>query len=258
VKRHFCEIWQHRSLVLALVWRELGARYRGSTLGFLWTLANPMLQLGVYTLLFGIYLNSAIPHYPVFLFVGLLPWTWFSGGVQAGALSIVSAASLVTKARLPPQVFPVVAVVAQFVNFGLSMLVALPVVAIVTRPLDMQALQFLPLIALQALLTYAVALSVAALSVRFRDVIPLTTSLLTFWFFITPIVYGAQTIPARMRTVAQLNPMAVLVEANRAVLLEGARLHWTALGGVLAEAVVLIMLAVLLFERMRPRFAEVL
>src|SRR4051794_41709424 len=99
--RHFRELYQYRGLLLSLVQRELKARYRGSVLGFFWTFLNPLLHMLVYTLLFGVVLKNDIPSYPYFMFVGLLPWIWFTSSVGGGTSAISDRRDLLTKVRFP-------------------------------------------------------------------------------------------------------------------------------------------------------------
>src|SRR2546430_1188038 len=104
--RNFRELYQYRALLWSLVQRELQARYRGSVLGFLWTFLNPMLQMSVYALVFKMLMRQQIEHYTYFMFIGLLPWIWFTSSVGAGASSISDRRDLLTKVRFPAQVLP--------------------------------------------------------------------------------------------------------------------------------------------------------
>ena len=119
--RNLQELWQYRALLWNLTQRELKARYRGSALGFLWTFVNPLLLMAVYALVFGVIQKSNIPHYTYFVFVGLLPWIWFSTSVGAGASTISDRRDLLTKVRFPAQVLPATVVGTNLVNFLLSL-----------------------------------------------------------------------------------------------------------------------------------------
>src|SRR5688572_16758110 len=109
--RNFQELYQYRGLLLSLTQRELKARYRNSVLGFLWTFLNPTLQMVVYTLVFSVFMRQNIQSYTYFMFVGLLPWIWFSTSVGAGASAISDRRDLLTKVRFPAQVLPASVVV---------------------------------------------------------------------------------------------------------------------------------------------------
>ncbi|HEY0093210.1 MAG TPA: ABC transporter permease, partial [Archangium sp.] len=118
--RHFRELYQYRGLLLSLVQRELKARYRGSVLGFLWTFLNPTLHMLVYGLLFGVVMKNQVEHYPFFMFVGLLPWIWFSTSIGVGASAISDRRDLLTKVRFPAQVLPASVVLTNLANYVLS------------------------------------------------------------------------------------------------------------------------------------------
>src|SRR5687767_6377757 len=119
--RNLRELYQYRGLLLSLTQRELKARYRGSVLGFLWTFLNPTLQMVVYTLLFSVYMRQQIEHYPYFMFIGLLPWIFFSSSVGGGASAISDRRDLLTKVRFPAQVLPASVVATNLCNFLLSL-----------------------------------------------------------------------------------------------------------------------------------------
>ncbi|HEX8435755.1 ABC transporter permease, partial [Archangium sp.] len=119
--RHFRELYQYRGLLISLVQRELKARYRGSVLGFLWTFLNPTLHMLVYALLFTVVMRQNIPNYAFFMFVGLLPWIWFSSSVGAGASTISDRRDLMTKVRFPAQVLPSTVVATNLINYTLSL-----------------------------------------------------------------------------------------------------------------------------------------
>ncbi len=119
--RNFRELYQYRGLLFSLVQRELKARYRGSVLGFFWTFLNPTFQMLVYALLFSVYMRQRLENYTYFMFVGLLPWNWFSSSLSGGASSISDRRDLMTKVRFPAQVLPATVVVTNLCNFLLSL-----------------------------------------------------------------------------------------------------------------------------------------
>ena len=119
-------LYKHRELISVLVAKQLKLRYRGSILGFLWTLLNPLLLMLVYTLVFSVYFRLDMEKYPAFLFSGLLPWIWFSSSLQQGVTSILDGAGLVTRSQFPAEVLPVVTVTSNAVNFLLTLLLLFP------------------------------------------------------------------------------------------------------------------------------------
>src|SRR3954454_12787431 len=115
--RNLRELYRYRALLWALIQRELQARYRNSVLGFLWTFLNPMLHMAVYALLFKVYMRQNIPNYTYFMFIGLLPWIWFSTSIGSGASAISDRRDLLTKVRFPAQVLPAVVVTTNLLNY---------------------------------------------------------------------------------------------------------------------------------------------
>jgi lipopolysaccharide transport system permease protein len=255
--RNLRELYQYRGLLLSLVQRELKARYRGSMLGFLWTFLNPTLLMLVYALVFTVYMRQQVKNYLFFQFVGLLPWIWFSSSVMGSSSSISDRRDLMTKVRFPAQVLPATVVVTNLSNylFSLPLMFILgavhgqwPTWHMVAAPL---------VVLLQLLLTLGVAYVVAALNVTFRDLQHIVGNLLTFGFFVTPVLYQASTIPERWRDLVVLgNPMAVLITSYQAIFYEHRLPPLLPLLYVAILSLVLMWGASHLFERRREEFAE--
>jgi ABC-type polysaccharide/polyol phosphate export permease len=254
---HVRELYRHRALLAALVWRDLTARYRGSILGYFWTLLNPLLLLGAYSLVFTRYTQAVdLDGYPVFLLVGLLPWLWLSGSVALGANSVVGGANLITRVCFPPQVLPAVTVLSTLVNFLLALPVAILAGALVGLPPG-PALALLPVVvALELVFLYAVALALASLTVRFRDVGLLAQSVLTIWFFLTPVTYPLAGVPEDYRALMLANPAMPLLVAFQDILFFRRAPDAGYLLLALAWTTGLLLVAVRIFDALRDSFAE--
>jgi lipopolysaccharide transport system permease protein len=255
--RNLRELYQYRGLLLSLTLRELKARYRGSVLGFLWTFLNPTLQMLVYTLLFSVYMRQQIEHYTYFMFIGLLPWIWFSSSVSGGASSISDRRDLLTKVRFPAQVLPASVVATNFCNFLLSMPLLIVLGLFLGRWPTWHIVAFPLVVLTQLCVTLALAYLVSAINVTFRDLQQLVTNLLMMWFFITPIFYRATTIPEEFRAVMVLgNPMAVIVLSYQSIFYDHELPAMGPLAMWLGIALVLLSVASVIFERRREEFAE--
>ncbi|HVS02671.1 MAG TPA: ABC transporter permease [Thermoanaerobaculia bacterium] len=220
----------HRGLLLTLTSRELAARYRGSLLGFFWSLVNPLLLLAVYTLVFDLVfqpkMGDARP-YAVFLVCGLFPWIWLSGALLDGTSSLLANAGLIRKAVFPAEVLPMVSVLSHLVHFAL----ALPILfaaLIGSRLLGFDVggwtVLLLPLaIAAQLPFTAGLALALAALNVHFKDVRDLLQNALTLLFFLTPILYPPSAVAhlPLVRTVIAANPVTPFVRCYQQLLFAG-------------------------------------
>src|SRR5512140_1795503 len=140
--RNLRELYQYRGLLLSLTQRELKARYRGSWLGFLWTFLNPTMQMAVYSLLFSVWMRQKIDHYTYFVFIGLLPWIWFTSSVVGGASAISDRRDLLTKVRFPAQVLPTTVVTTNLVNFLLAVPLLLLLGVVLGHPMTWHILLF--------------------------------------------------------------------------------------------------------------------
>jgi len=257
LKDHFAELVRYRALIESLVWREVRARYRGSMLGFLWTLLNPLLLLLVYSLVFTKVTRAVdIPNYAVFFFVGILPWLWLSTSVSAGSVAISQGGNLITRVCMPPQVLPAVTVLSNLVN----LLLALPVALLAAAWFEVYptwALIALPIVLLNQLaFCYGVALLLSTLTVRFRDVQFLVQNLITFWFFLTPIAYPYHAVPGQFRILIMANPATAIILPYQQTIYY--RIFpspvYLALGA--GWSAVLLLLALVVFEASRDTLAE--
>jgi ABC-type polysaccharide/polyol phosphate export permease len=252
----FVELFAYREVFLALVWRELKSRYRGSILGYLWTLLHPLLLMTIYSLVFAVYMRIDIPKYPVFVFSGLLPWMWFSSAMLASTTSIIEGGGLIKRTAFPPQILPAVAVTSTLVNF----LLALPLLLAFVIGWGLRvswALLMLPvLILIQYLLTLGLALPLSMVTVRYRDLQHLIASLMTLWFFVTPILYPVSFVPASLRAFVWLNPLAPLMTAFQETLYQGRLPALRELAVVAAVAIAVFMLAVRFCAQRRWRVVE--
>jgi ABC-type polysaccharide/polyol phosphate export permease len=259
---NLAQLTKYRGLIQSLVVRELKARYRGSVLGFFWSFVNPLLLLLIYTFVFKYVLpglhSKAIEPYALFMFCGILPWTWFSSSLNEAASSLIAGGNLIKKVLFPAEILPIVNVLAGMVHFFLG----LPIVAVFLiwyqRPPDVFDLLWFPLVVLvQVLFTTALALFLSALSVHFRDIRDILSNLLTLWFFATPIIYWNQEAPRLSKQILDWNPMTHLVVSYQEILFfpgpMGHQKWLLALGGV---SIVLFLAGYWVFDRLRDSFAE--
>jgi ABC-type polysaccharide/polyol phosphate export permease len=254
----------YRYLFSQLVRRELRRKYKGSTLGVLWYLVNPLVLLGAYTLMFGHVIKvQNIPDFPIFLMIGLMVWTFFQQSLLAAAESLIEQGALVRKARFPRESIPASAGVVQLVTFG-AILVLLTPLAIAIRGTLQPALLLLPvLVALLFCFVLGCALIVSVLHAYFRDVAPTLTAALLPWFFLTPIFLQLDSLafvknnPIFGTLLGWANPIAPFIEAMRSVLYSGTAPDWGRLVYVLAAAAVALALGTTVFRRMEGDLAVV-
>ncbi|MHB1846644.1 MAG: ABC transporter permease [Deltaproteobacteria bacterium] len=251
------ELFQYRALVWALTSRELRARYRGSLLGFFWTFVNPLLLMSVYALVFSVFFQQQIPHYTFFMFVGLLPWVWFSNSVNGGTTSLSSKRDLLTRVKFPPQVLPAVVILAELVNYLLALPLMLGLGLFSSTGVH-PSIAWLPVVLLlQAAFTVGLVLLTSALNVFYRDLQHVLANLLTLWFFLVPVIYRANSIPPAFRAlVIRADPMAVFVTSYQAIFYDGVHPDLAALAIAAAASVLLLALGVGVFEGRRDELPE--
>lgn len=262
-------LFRYRSLLLTLTQRELKARYRGSVLGFFWSLFNPLMLLVVYSFVFNTIFASRDDHvtaygpYALFLATGVVPWTWVQASWLEGTQSLLANAGLIRKATFPAELLPMVSVLTNLVQ----LLLALPVVLLgfVVTALLGQATQLGPTVVVVPLIVLlqvpqlaGLALGFAALNVHFKDIRDILGNLLTLLFFLTPILYSLKTLEPFpwVYRVAALNPFTPFVRGYQEAIfygrLPGAEL-W--LGMILASAV-FFALGAGLFSRLSETLVE--
>lgn len=250
------DCYAHRVLIHSLVARQLRARYRGSLLGFVWTFLNPLLLMLVYSLVFTVYMRFDMEHYSAFMFSGLLPWIWFSSSLAESTNSIISSGSLITRAMFPPEVLPVVSVLANGANF----LFSLPVLFIIFLFSGVDfgiALIALPIvIIIQLILTLGLSFFLSALNVQYRDVQHLLANILVFWFFLCPVIYPLQKVPDQFRIFTLGNGMGSLIVAYQEILFHQRFPSWGMLAAVGALSLAVLFLGDRVFRRYRESFAE--
>jgi ABC-2 type transport system permease protein len=264
-------------LLRNLVRKDLKVKYKGSTLGFTWSLANPLLLLAVYYVVFQVILPGRIPNFAVYLMSGLLIWNAFASAAMGASTSVVGNANLVKKVRFPLPVLPLSAVGFAAVHFVLQMLVLIVVVLAIGHPFfGWQLLLAFPALAVALIFTVGLSMLVAALNVRFRDTQHLLEVGLLAWFWLNPIVYDVGLVRDKLGSwagVYWLNPMADIVatmqraiyktpyatvNGQRQLILADPGYTWylTHLCIALAMGLVLVVLGLRVFRKRSADFAE--
>lgn len=215
-------VWHHLQLIGALTVRDLKVNYDRSFLGFAWTLASPLLQLGVLYIVFHAILDMGGPNYPAYVFIGLLSYGWFQSSAVASCWAVIRSPELILRPEFPRWVLPIIPVTVGAVQFVLALPLAFLLAILVGGDIGAVAL-WLPLIfLLQALVTVPIAYTAAALNSHYRDVQQIIQVVTLLLFFLTPIFYSRSDIPAELGWISVINPMAYLVDAYRATILGSA------------------------------------
>ncbi len=253
------ELWEYRELLYFLVWRDIKVRYKQTLLGAAWAIIQPFLTMVVFSLFFGNLArvpSDGVP-YPLFAYVGLVPWVFFANGLTLSSNSLVGSAHLITKVYFPRLAIPISTVLSGIVDFVLAFIVLLGMM-VFFGVFPTWNIIFLPVFLLLALTTsLGVGLWLSALNVQFRDVRYIVPFLTQFWLFATPIAYPGSLLSEPWRTLYALNPMVGVVEGFRWALLgtntgPGLMILVSSLA-----ACALLVSGALYFRRMERTFADV-
>jgi ABC-2 type transport system permease protein len=212
--RTLVAVFRYRELLRNLVAKDLKLKYRGSVLGFLWSLLNPLLMIGVYTIAFKYILQTRSEGFVFYVMLGLLAWTFFVNSVLMSAGAIVDNGGLVKSVFFPRAILPLATVLFNFAQYLLTALVFLPVLHVLYGVTPAAPMLLFPVfLGLQVLFTIGVALMVATGTALFRDVRHFLEFGLAALFWLTPIVYPLEQIPERFRTLVLLTPMSPFIVA---------------------------------------------
>ena len=245
-----------RDLVLVLTQKEIKVRYKNSWLGYAWSIANPLAFALVYLVTFKTFMRIDIPHYSLFLITGLFPWQWLSNSIGMAPGIFLGNATLLKKVRFPRNLL----VASTVLNDGIHFVISIPVIAGFMLAYGFfpswSWLIGIPLLAVpQFLMAYGLALAIASLNLFFRDLERLTTLLLAFLFFLTPIFYSESMMPSRYRALLYINPAAPLILSWRRLFLSGS-IDWPAMAIVYLYATLALALGVLIYLKLSWKFAE--
>jgi len=260
--QNLARLFRYRGLIQSLVSRELKARYRGSFLGFFWSFVNPLLLLGIYTFVFStIMVNTEEKTKPfaVFMFCGILPWTWFAASMLEASNSLISGGNLIKKVLFPAEVLPIVSVLSNMVHFFLGLPILFGFMVYYGHLPQYPGVLWFPLIVLiQLIFTLGCVLILSALTVHFRDLRDLLANVITLWFFATPIIYlySLETVAAYLKYF-RWNPMYHLIVSYQESLFFREFGHHSSLLLLGGLSIVFFFAAYWLFDRLRDSFAEV-
>ena len=252
----------HLFLLKELVKRDFQGRYAGSLLGFVWSFVQPLWLLLLFTFVFSTVMQVRIPalaashiHFASFLFCGLLPWMALQEGVLRASTSITDNATLVRKLRFPAEVLVLAVILAALLHEGIAAIMFTAVLAAV-GDLAWRGLPVLLLaLPLQLALTLGLGLLLGSVHVFFRDTAQVLAMVFTGWFYLTPIVYPIEAVPARFRSLVELNPLTALVELYRQAFLGGTATVSATLSLALVAAVLLCS-GLWLFRRLKTTFVD--
>lgn len=251
------ELFDYRQMIISLIKKELRGKYKASFLGMMWTFISPLFQLIIYTIVFSTIMRSGIEKFYIFLFVGLIPWLFFSSSITGGATSVVYQENLIKKIYFPRIILPISYVTSAFINMLLTFIVIFAVLIISRFGFNLQALLLLPVVMLiEYILALGIAMLTSAFTVYFRDLEYILGILVMAWMYLTPILYTIEQVPEEFRYLFSLNPMAPIIVAYQEILYHKQLPQMSTLLSAFVIGVIFLVVGSVIFAHMQKRFVE--
>lgn len=248
-------LWSYRGFILGSVKREFQSKYRNSLLGAAWTVLNPLAMIVVYTVVFAEVMRARLPGvdggfaYSIYLCAGLLTWGLFAEIVGRGQSVFIDNANLLKKISFPRMCLPVVIILNALLNFAIVFGLFIAFILISGNFPGDAFVAMLPLLGILVLFSIGLGITLGVLNVFFRDVGQFFGIFLTFWFWLTPIVYPASALPDGIREAMVWNPMAALMDGFQQILIANRWPQWETLWPIFSLSVFFCVTGLALFRR---------
>jgi lipopolysaccharide transport system permease protein len=260
-QQYWKDIWRYRELFYFLAWRDILVRYKQTAIGMAWALIRPFLTMVVFTVVFGnlAKLPSEGVPYPILVFAGMLPWQFFSTALSECSNSLISNANLISKVYFPRLIVPTSAVIVSFVDFMISGIILLGLMAWYNYVPSWRILTLPLFIGIAFAASVGVGLWLAALNVEYRDFRYIVPFIVQFGLYISPVGFSSNIVPEKWRLLYSLNPMVGVIDGFRWAILGGeSKLYWS--GFILSVGLVVLLLisGIWYFRKMERTFADVI
>ena len=255
----FSELLEYRDLFFFLVWREIKVLYAQTILGLLWALLQPLVQIILFTVIFGKVAKVPSDGIPYLLFstVAIIPWTYVSTSMTESSQSLITGQNMLGKVYFPRLLFPLTPILARLLDFGISILIIMAV-AVYYRIVPTWNLLLFPLFVIFMMsISAAVGTWLSAMAIRFRDVKLAMPFVIRMLMYTAPIVYSASSIPEQYRIIYSLNPLVGMTEGFRACIL-GTSIPWIFIWPGIATTAILLISGIFYFKRMESVFVDVI
>ncbi len=252
------ELWEARELLYFLVLRDVKVRYKQTVLGVAWAVLQPLFTMVIFTVIFGRFAkipSDGVP-YSLFVFAGLLPWTFFSANINQASMSLMNQQSLLTKIYLPRLFVPSASIGTGLIDFGVSLVVLAVMMLWYGVGVGPGVLAIIPLLVLAGAASLGIGLTMAALIVAYRDFRYVVPFLLQSWMFVSPVIYPVSIVPAKWQPLLALNPMTGIIDGFRSALLG---LPWNPTTLLISSASAMAMLGygLFYFRKTERTFADI-
>jgi lipopolysaccharide transport system permease protein len=257
-KNYWKDLWRYRELFYILAWRDLKVRYKQTVIGAAWSIIRPVLTTIIFTIIFSRLAKLQAPGatpYALMVFVGMLPWQFFSNALSEASMSLIGNTNLITKVYFPRMIVPASSVITSLVDLGISLGIMV-CMFFVYRFMPVWTIIFLPVfIAIAFITAIGVGLYVTALNVKYRDFRYIIPFIVQFGLYVTPVGFNSSVIPEKWRLLYALNPMVGVIDGFRWCVL-GEPLNLPAFFISLAVAVIFLWLGVWYFRKTEKSFAD--
>ena len=252
----FKKIYNYRELLKTNVKKEIRGRYKNSFLGILWSFLNPLLQLLVYSVIFGALLAGGNETYPIYICVALIPWTYFTTAISQAAFTVIGNADIIKKVYFPREILPISVVTSGAVNFVISTIIILAFVIFSGVGLSWYIVLYPFILIIQYILLLGIGFIVSSVTVYFRDLEHIIGVVLMAAFYATPIVYNIQQLPHALQVLVNLNPMTHLINGYRDIFYYHQMPNMKILLILLGISIVLTIVGYFIFKKLQKGFAE--
>ncbi|MFH7244223.1 MAG: ABC transporter permease [Spirulina sp.] len=260
--QYFRDLWRYRELFYFLAWRDILVRYKQTVVGVAWALIRPFLTMVVFTVVFGRLANlpsEGDAPYPILVFSAMLPWQFFANALSECSNSLITNANLISKVYFPRLVVPTSAVIVSFVDFLISGVILLGLMAWYNAVPSWRILTLPLFTAIAFAAAMGAGLWLAALNVQYRDFRYVVPFLVQFGLYISPVGFSSAIVPDRWRMLYSLNPMVGVIDGFRWAIIGGdVQLFWPGFLLSLLLVLVLLFTGILYFRRMERTFADVI
>ena len=252
----FKELYKYREFLKTSIKKEFRGKYKKSFLGVLWSFINPLLQLLVYALVFPYILRVEVENYTMFLVVALIPWNFFNATIAQSTSTIIASSGILKKVYFPRIILPISNVTSNLINYLISCIIV--VIALLVSGIGIsEYILFLPLlIFIQYIISLAFSMLLSSITVYIRDLEYFVSVLLMLWFYLTPVVYTSESIPAQFLSIYNMNPMVPLINGYRDILYNKVMPDINSLTVLLGVSFILLIIGYAVFNKFEKKFAE--
>ena len=247
----FKKIYNYRELLKTNVKKEIRGRYKNSILGVMWSFLNPLLQLAVYSIIFGALLAGGDSTYYIYICVALIPWTYFTTAITQSSFTIIGNADIIKKVYFPREILPISVVTSGAVNFVISTIIILFFVIFSGIGLSWYLLLYPVILLVQYVLLLGIGFIVSAITVYFRDLEHIIGIILLAAFYGTPIVYKLEQLPVNLQIILQLNPMTHIINAYRDIFYYQQMPNMKIIGLLFLVSVALLVVGYFIFKKLQ-------